>query len=164
MSTPPNPYQGQQQGQQQAPGYPQQPPQQPNPGFQQPQPNQGFQVQPPQQPAPGGRTKRVGKVLGIRLIVSVVALIVIGVGGFIWDHATGAADTAKVGDCVQNTGSDSNPNVHVLSCSDPNAKFKVLQVINNSSDDSQCQNVQGVVAAYTESGSNDMVLCLGNNG
>ncbi|MEY9845796.1 hypothetical protein [Streptacidiphilus sp. MAP5-3] len=154
MSTPPPSYPGQQPN----PGYP---PQQPNPGFQQPQPNQGFQVQPP---APGGRTKRAGKILGIRLIVSVVGLIVIGVGGFIWDHATGAADTAKVGDCVQNTGSDSSPDVHVISCSDSNAKFKVLQVFNNSSDDSQCQNVQGVVAAYTESGSNDMVLCLGNNG
>ncbi len=44
---------------------------------------------------------------------------------------------------------------------DPKAAYKVLKSDADNSD--QCQKVPGVVAAYTESGGTNLVLCLGKN-
>jgi len=161
--TPPNPYQGQpqpnpyqgQQGQQPPSPYAGQP-QQPGP-YGPPQPTNQYPIAP--QPA-----RRRGAGLGRRLGIGIGALVLIGGGSYVYDHMTGAADTAKAGDCVQNKGTDSNPDVKVISCSDPQAAFKVLKTLDSDNMD-DCNNVPGYVAAYSESGGNssDLVLCLGKN-
>jgi hypothetical protein len=175
VTTPQNPYQAPPQGGQ-APQNPYAAPNQgvppqgypagyPAPGA----PNQGVPPQgfpaPPATgyaapPAPAKRGGGFGKKLLIRLGV----VVLLFAGWFVYDQVTGAPDTAKAGDCVQNSGTDANPDVHVISCSDSAAKFKVLKVIDGS-DYHQCEALPGYVAAYTETGGNssDLVLCLGNN-
>lgn len=154
------PYPGQQQPYQDQQPYPNQqqpyPGQQPFPGQQPQQPQQaGWQVPPPSTPS---KASRFSRKLAIRLGV----LVVLGVIAFAWSQFNGDPSTAKVGDCVQNKGTDANPDVHVIGCSDPKALYKVLKTASGSND-SVCDNVTGTVVAYTESGSDNLTLCLGNN-
>ncbi|SEL04596.1 LppU/SCO3897 family protein [Streptacidiphilus jiangxiensis] len=172
MTTPQNPYQTPPQDGQAAPqnpyaapnanippqqGYPAAPPA----GFPAP-PAAGFPA--PPATAKSGRAGRFGKILGIRLVGSIVAFVVIGGGYAIYDHMSGGADTAKVGDCVSVSGSNSNPDLHVVSCSDSSANYKVVEV-KDGTDYNECQGVPGAVAGYSQSGgryTSDVVLCLGN--
>ncbi|MFC1420949.1 LppU/SCO3897 family protein [Streptacidiphilus cavernicola] len=154
--TPPNPYQGQQPpnpyaGQQQTQQPPYSQPQVPQPQF-------------AQYPVAAAQPTKRRRSLLIRLAVIVVGLIVVGGGSYIYDHMTGAADTAKAGDCVQNKGTESNPDVKVIGCTDPKAEFKVLKTLSGSNMD-DCNSVPGLVAAYSQSGGrgSDLVLCLGKN-
>jgi hypothetical protein len=149
-----------------APPYDQpQPGQQPFPGQQQPYPGQ--QPFPGQQPPQGGgwqapppkasKASRFSRKLAIRLGV----LVVLGVIAFAWSEFNGDPSTANVGDCVHNQGTDSNPDVHVIKCSDPQAAYKVLKT--GSGGDSICNDVAGTVVTYTETGRDNVVLCLGVN-
>ena len=157
----PAPPYGQPQPGQQQPYPPQQPypNQQPFPGQPpypgQPQQGGGWQVPPPSKPS---RTSRFSSKLAIRLGV----LVVLGVAAFAWSQFDGDPSTAKVGDCVQNKGTSSNPDVHVIKCSDPKAAYKVLKTADGD-DDSVCDSVAGTVVTFTETGSKDLVLCLGDN-
>ncbi|WP_052432882.1 LppU/SCO3897 family protein [Streptacidiphilus carbonis] len=156
---------GQQQAYPAAPAQPypnQQYPNQPNqapaggaPYAQQPQQGAGWQTPPP---AKRSLASRFGGKLAIRLGVLVVLII----GGVVWSQFNGSPSTAKVGDCVQNKGTDTNPDVHVIKCSDPKAAYKVLKT-SSGSDDSVCTGVAGTVVTFTETGSDNLVLCLGNN-
>ncbi|RKE16834.1 hypothetical protein BX266_0076 [Streptomyces sp. TLI_171] len=70
---------------------------------------------------------------------------------------------AKVGDCVHNSGTSYSPSVSIVSCSAGNAEFKVLKVVNSSSDGS-CDDVEGTVSSYHKSTRHSgYVLCLGRN-
>lgn len=195
MTTPQNPYQNPPQGGQ-APqnpyaapggavppqGYPGQTA--PNQGV----PPQGYPGQAPQaQPFPAappaagyavppaapkvGVGRRFG-FAGMRLIVALVAFAVIGGGYWVYDQLSGGADTAKAGDCMHNDGTDSSPDLHVISCSDSGAQFKVVQAFSGD-DQSQCgaaAAAQGATKVYTQTGgrgSSDVTLCLavlGGNG
>ncbi|MEY9874338.1 hypothetical protein ABH931_003833 [Streptacidiphilus sp. MAP12-33] len=171
MTTPQNPYQTPPQDGQAAPQNPYAtpnatvPPQQgyaapPAAGFQAP-PATGFPAPPAPAKASGG--KRLGRA-GKRILIYIVVFIVIGVGYTIYDQVTGGADTAKVGDCVSVTGSDTNPDLHVVSCSDSSANYKVVDV-KDGSDENECQGVPGAVAGYSQTGgryTSAVVLCLGN--
>ncbi|MEZ0065577.1 hypothetical protein ABIA32_001573 [Streptacidiphilus sp. MAP12-20] len=128
----------------------------PPPAYQ--DPNAGFAA--PPAPAPSKKGARFGMKILIRLGV----VVVLFAGWFVYDQVTGAPSTAKAGDCVQNQGTDSNPDVHVISCSDANAKYKVLKVIDGS-DSHQCDGLAGIDSAYTETGGNSgsLVLCLALN-
>ncbi|WP_042371254.1 LppU/SCO3897 family protein [Streptacidiphilus neutrinimicus] len=177
MTTPQNPYQTPQGGQ--APqnpygapsatvppqGYPAQPGA--NPGIPpQGTPPQGYPAPPAAgyatPPAPQ-KTKRGGG-FGKKLLIRLGVVVLLFGAWFVYDQVTGAPDTAKVGDCVQNSGTDANPDVHVVGCSNSAAKFKVLKVIDGT-DYQQCAALPGYEAAYTETGGNssDLVLCLGAN-
>ncbi|NBE54225.1 LppU/SCO3897 family protein [Streptomyces boluensis] len=138
----PNPY-GQQGPPPQQYGYPQQqgqapyPPQQPYGGPQQQHfqgpPQQQYQGPPPQPPRRGGGG--VNQTV-VKVVAVVLALIIAGV----WKFAT-AGDTvedaknaakndtsatgADVGECVQRLGTDEEPDIRVVGCSDKNAEFKV---------------------------------------
>ncbi|MGW2421303.1 LppU/SCO3897 family protein [Streptomyces sp. NPDC001709] len=163
MTTPPpqgqNPFaQGQQPyGQPQAPyppqgGYPQQPGQ---PGF----PQQGpapYAPVPPQRPKRSARQK-------LRTVAAIVGAIVI-VGGWYFNHEDDAKKLA-VGDCLTNKGSNDNPDIKQLDCSDPKADYKVLKKDNGTSLAMlACQGVSGTTAAVTwKEGSDSFVLCLGKN-
>lgn len=73
---------------------------------------------------------------------------------------------AKVGDCVRNDGSSTDPSVHILSCSDPGAAFKVFQTM-NSGNVNDCDSVADSVAEYMQTvkgdDSSDLLICLGSN-
>ncbi|WP_157597477.1 LppU/SCO3897 family protein [Streptacidiphilus rugosus] len=114
---------------------------------------------PPQAPAPQPPKKFAifAKKLMIRLGIGLILLV----GWLVYDKVTGAPASASVGDCVQVSGTDTNPDVHVIGCTNPKAAYKVLKEDSGSSD--ECKNVPGVVAWYTETGGTNVVLCLGKN-
>ncbi|MCX5605011.1 hypothetical protein AB0H92_15795 [Streptomyces phaeochromogenes] len=133
---------------------------QPQPGDPQQSPspyfNQGAPVPPPAAPARSGFKKY------LRFIIPVAALsIAAGTYFFGGDDAT----KLQAGDCLRNTGSDSNATVEKLDCSDSKATHKVLAKKDGSSlAQLACQSVQGTTAALSwQEGSDSFVLCLADN-
>ncbi|QDO37791.1 hypothetical protein FNV62_05955 [Streptomyces sp. RLB3-17] len=108
-------------------------------------------------PQPPKKGARALKKLLIRLGIGLIALVI----WMIYDEVTGDPSTANAGDCVQVSGTDDNPDVHVIDCKDPKAAYKVLREDTGNGD--QCKSVPGVVAWYTETGRANVVLCLGKN-
>ncbi|WP_042433130.1 LppU/SCO3897 family protein [Streptacidiphilus anmyonensis] len=177
MTTPQNPYQTPQDGQAPQNPYgapnatvpPQAYPGQPGPN--QGVPPQGYAAPPaagyaappaPAKPTMGARAGRAAGFAGMRIVVSLVLLVVIGGGYWIYDQMSGGADTAKAGDCMHNDGTNASPDLHVISCSDSGAQFKVVQAFSGD-DQSQCKNVAGATVVYTQTGgrgTSDVTLCL----
>jgi hypothetical protein len=156
-TTPPQGQQPYGQPQPQAPyppqgGYPQQPGQ---PGF----PQQGTA---PYAPVPPQRPKRSVRQY-LRIAGVAVALVVIA-GGWYFNNSD---DTKKlaVGDCLTNKGSDSDPQIEQLDCSNSKADYKVLKKDGSTSiAQLACQSVKGTTAALEwKEGSDSFVLCLGDN-
>ena len=110
----------------------------------------------PPQPPKSGKGRSIAIGLGVMLL-DIGALFAVSQLGH-------GADTASVGDCVHNDGTDDDPDVKVVDCKDATAEFKVLKTL-NSTDMNRCDSVPGVTAAYSESaGSGDsLLLCLGKN-
>jgi hypothetical protein len=132
--------------------------QQPQPGSPQQSPyfNQGAPVPPPAAPAGAGFKKY------LRFIIPVAVLsIAAGTYFFGGDDAT----KLQAGDCLRNTGSDSNASVEKLDCSDSKATHKVLEKKDGSSlSQFACQSVVGTTAALSwQEGSDSFVLCLADN-
>ncbi|WP_051943842.1 LppU/SCO3897 family protein [Streptacidiphilus rugosus] len=118
----------------------------------------------PVAPQPTSKKKAVLGGLGARIVGGIIVFAVISGGYWAYDQMSGGADTAKVGDCVQNSGTDSSPDVSVVKCTDANAKYKVLKVVDGT-DDSKCSG-SGATMAYVQSGgrgTSDVVLCLTDN-
>jgi len=115
------------------------------------------------EPAPGapGQPMDVGKPLFkrpaiIMLLIpfALIALIVYG--------ASQSTSNASAGDCVQNTGSASSPNVSVVDCSSSDAEYKIIGKISGSAnaDDCAAQYPDYTVAYSEERGSSKYTLCL----
>ena len=113
------------------------------------------------EPAPGpGQPMNPGKplfqrpaILGVLIPVAVVAVII-----FANLNSTSSAD---VGACVMNQGTSSNPDVKVVDCTSSDAEYKIVGKLDNSTDDSQCQDFAGSEASYVyERGSTKYTLCL----
>lgn len=137
-----NPYGQQQPGPYGQPGVPQQP----SPYF-----NQGGPVPPAPVAPSGGNGKKIFK------IVAVVAVIVLGIGGYL--ASRNDADTAKVGDCMSigDPNNTKNPDLEVVDCSNSKAKFKVAQKKDGTG--SVCDLTK--YSQYNETGgSKDFTLCL----
>lgn len=145
----------------QQPGpYGQQPPgpygQQPGP-YGQPGGYPGTPVPPP---APS-RGKRLGKKIG-----GLVLALIAAVGFYFFRHMSDDDTTSlAVGDCLQNTGSMTNPNIKKLDCTDSKATHKVLKKVDGSTLASlACSNVEGATEALTwKERTNKFTLCLGDN-
>ncbi|MFE1249176.1 hypothetical protein [Streptomyces sp. NPDC058735] len=155
MTTPPpqgNPFaQGQPAVQPQAPfppqaGYPQQPGQ---PGI----PPQGGAPAP--QPTPSRRfSKKLLRIVGFIVIAIIIAVVK-------WQMGKTDAETTAVGSCMQNKGSQSQPDLSTVDCSSSDAQYKVVEKFDNTSDDSKCATVKEAEIAYYQVGDNhDVVLCL----
>ena len=116
------------------------------------------------EPAPGapGRPMDPGKplfrrpaILGLLLPILVIAAIVIS------NLTTTTTSEAAVGQCVVNNGTDDDPKVKVVDCTSSDAAYKIIGKLDDSTDDSQCDQFEGVEASYTvERGSTKYTLCL----
>ncbi|TVL92372.1 hypothetical protein [Streptomyces sp. SAJ15] len=115
----------------------------------------------PAPPAPAPPRRNFKKIA--RNIVLPIAGIGIAVGAYLGGVGDDTLELAA-GDCLQNTGSTSNPDIEKLECTDAKATHKVLKKVDGTSlSDLACQSTAGTVAAITwKEGSDSFVLCLGN--
>jgi hypothetical protein len=126
----------------------------------------------PPQPAPGqavapgkvANPKRRQRIVGLVTIAVVLALL----GGVLLATRHNAS-TAKVGDCMKQTGTDS---LQVVKCDDPKASFKVVGKVENKTqvqaqfsacDPFEAQKPESVYWEG-ESGKTGYVLCLAKTG
>jgi len=87
---------------------------------------------PPPRPSRFGRLSRQTK---IRLIAIPLAVIAYGIWYAVGDHDTStpastdsnSASSAEVGDCLQNKGSESDPDLTIVDCGGAAADYKVKQ-------------------------------------
>ncbi|MEV0317488.1 hypothetical protein ACIBKX_22230 [Streptomyces sp. NPDC050658] len=151
MTTPPqgqNPYG---QGVQPHPGQPTHPvAPQPYPPY-----NQGAPVPPPAAPSGGGRGKklllRIGAVIVVGIIIAVVK----------FQLGKSDAESTAVGDCLKNTGTQSQPDLKNVDCSSSDSEFEVIEKFDDTSSVSKCDTVKGTeVSYYQTGGGHDVVLCL----
>ena len=92
-------------------------------------------------------------ILGALIPIAVIALII-----FANLNSTSNAD---VGSCVVNKGTSGNPDVKVVDCTSSDAEYRIVGKLDNSTDDSRCQDFAGSEASYVyERGSTKYTLCL----
>ncbi|MBU7597789.1 hypothetical protein JGS22_009195 [Streptomyces sp. P38-E01] len=112
--------------------------------------------QPPQQSSPWEKFKKI-KTIVVGIVV--VAGLSLAAYGFLTKDD---AEDVAAGDCLRNTGSNSEPDIEKLDCSDSEATHKVLKKIEGSSLSFSCNSVEGTVTSYTQQKKGDsFVLCLG---
>ncbi len=137
----------------------QQPPMAPPPPYP-PQPGPGQPV-PPVKAANPKRRQRI-----VSLVTIVVILVILG--GVLWATRHNAS-SAKVGDCMKQTGTDS---LEVVKCDDPKAVYKVVGKVDDKTqieaqfsacDPFKAQNPESVYWEG-ESGKTGYVLCLAKTG
>ncbi|MCT7351460.1 hypothetical protein N4P33_04645 [Streptomyces sp. 15-116A] len=152
MTTPPpqgNPFA---QGQQPQPyGQP------PQGGFPQQAGQPGFP--PPGAPVPPPAAKRFSKKV-LRIVGFIVIAVLIAVGKWWWGQSD--AETASVGSCMHNEGTQISPDLKTVDCSSSDAQYKVVEKFDDTSDDSKCEAVKEATISYYQTGSNShkVVLCL----
>ncbi|MFF3288602.1 hypothetical protein [Streptomyces sp. NPDC003023] len=164
----PAPYGQQPQQPQPGYGYPQQQPSQPAYGYpqQQPQPGNGYQ-QPQQQwgaPPPPPAPSRGGLSLKKKFQIVVAVLAVIAFGVF-WFLGRDDADTAKAGDCLKNSGTQTNPDLQVVECGGAEAAYKVVSVHSDTTDQTICEGKADIgyyeqTSGGRRSSGKSFVLCL----
>ena len=115
-------------------------------------------------PSPRPQSKRRQKI-----VLTVFLVLVLAFFGVAWLATRHNPGTAKAGDCVRQTGTDS---VKVVDCQDSNADFKVVGRVENMTEVqagiSACDafDGQGVDSFFWsgEAGKKGYVLCLAKNG
>nr|WSX51535.1 hypothetical protein OG409_22910 [Streptomyces sp. NBC_00974] len=100
----------------------------------------------------GGKGKKVLRVVAL-LVVAVV--VKFGISYFF-----NSPVHAKAGDCVQVTGSDTNPKVSTKDCADKDANYKVVKVVDDTFDVNACGQVTEAALAQ-QWDEEKFVLCLG---
>ncbi|MEU9133362.1 hypothetical protein AB0D08_35615 [Kitasatospora sp. NPDC048540] len=118
-------------------------------------------------PPLGHHQPEVPKKKGLKSALIGVVAVVVAAGLALFAAAYFMKDqpaSAKAGDCVHNSGSDTKPDVKVVDCKSANADLKVLKVV-HSSNEQECDTEDGVEFTYTEERrSSIFILCLGKNG
>ncbi|WP_456153966.1 LppU/SCO3897 family protein [Peterkaempfera griseoplana] len=66
---------------------------------------------------------------------------------------------AAVGECIHVAGAKDNPNVSTVACTDDNADYTVVRVVENSTATGTCNNLSDT-ALKQQSGSRSYVLCV----
>ncbi|MFF9865065.1 hypothetical protein ACIRD2_15225 [Streptomyces sp. NPDC093595] len=128
------------------------PPHTPDPQ-QVPPPAEGFggPVPPPAAPRKAGWGK---KILRIVALIVVAVAVKLGISYFFNSPVHAAA-----GDCVQVTGSDTDPKVETKECGDKDANYKVVKVVDNTFDVNAC-GTTGEAALAQQWDQEKFVLCL----
>ncbi|MET9464821.1 hypothetical protein ABZY44_08340 [Streptomyces sp. NPDC006544] len=114
--------------------------------------------QPAEGAAPAAPAQKGGKG---KKVLRVVALLVVAVAvKFGISYFFNAPVHAKAGDCVQVTGSDTDPKVSTKDCGDKDANYKVVKVVDDTFDVNACGEVtEAALAQQWEE--EKFVLCLG---
>ncbi|MGW5017337.1 LppU/SCO3897 family protein [Streptomyces cacaoi] len=88
-----------------------------------------------------------------RLLVYVASLAVVVVAG-IGIKALMKDDTEalKAGDCFRNNGTEDEPETERLDCSDKNAEYKVIKVVEDGVTSLACSDVPGSTGALSQFG------------
>jgi hypothetical protein len=89
-----------------------------------------------------------------------VVLLVVGavVAGLAWYNTRDQVENAKVGDCVKVDSTDDKSPYTTVDCTDPEAKLKVLSLIDENSA-RKCQDVAGASQSSTRDGKE---VCMGD--
>ncbi|MGW7365140.1 LppU/SCO3897 family protein [Streptomyces sp. NPDC054841] len=121
---------------------------------QDPQDPQFPQGQPVPVPAPEPAKKsKLKKFLSVVVLIVVAVVVKLGIG-----YVFNSPVRAEVGDCVQVTGKENNPDVETKKCDDKDANYKVVKVIENTFDVNSC--TVGEAALAQEWDAEKFVLCL----
>ncbi len=117
------------------------------------------------EPAPGpGRPMDPGKPLIQRPAMLGFLIPVVVIGLIVFSNLTSTESKAHVGACVVNKGTAGKPNVKVVDCASSEAEYKIVGRLDDSTDDSQCDEFAGAEASYVyENGSTKYTLCLAPN-
>jgi hypothetical protein len=122
-------------------------------------PMQKFKSLPEPQPGPG-RPMDPGKpliqrpaMLMLLLPIALIALIVVA-------NLNSTEAKANVGACVVNNGTSTNPDVKVVDCTSSEAEYKIVGRIDDSTDDSQCDQYNAEASYVSEDRSSKYTLCL----
>jgi len=117
------------------------------------------------EPAPGapGRPMNPGKPLFQRPAIAMLLLPIALIATIVVINLNiTTTSEAKVGSCVVNKGTSATPTVEVVDCASSEAEYKVVGKLDNTIDDSRCDQFEGYEAAYTSQvGSQKYTLCLG---
>lgn len=132
-----------------------------------PQGQNPFAQNQPAAPAPGAfgaptpppaPQKRVSKTL-LRIGAFIAVAILIALGK--WYFGQTDAETTSVGSCMHNEGTQSSPDLKEVDCSSSDAKYKVVEKFDDTSDSSKCEAVKEAEISYYQVGEgHNVVLCL----
>jgi hypothetical protein len=112
------------------------------------------------EPTPGpGRPMNPGKPLFQRPAILGLLLPVALIGLIVFANLNSTEAKAKVGACVVNEGSSTNPDVKVVDCASTEAEYKIVDKIDDTTDDSQCSDTAEASYVY-QNRSTKYVLCL----
>lgn len=113
------------------------------------------QVPPVETAAPAQKGGKGKKVLMVVALIVVAIAVKLGIS-----YAFDAPVHAKAGDCVQVTGSETDPKVSTKGCDDKDANYKVIKVVDDTFDVNACgQTGEAALAQQWEQ--EKFVLCLG---
>jgi hypothetical protein len=121
-------------------------------------PMQRFKQLPEPTPGPG-RPMDPGKPLFQRPAILGLLLPVALIGAIVFANLNSTEAKAKIGACVVNKGTSVNPDVKVVDCASSEAEYKIVDKIDDSTDDSQCGETAEASYRY-QNGSTKYVLCL----
>lgn len=98
----------------------------------------------------------------LKIIVGVIVVIACVVGYF---ASQDDADKAEVGDCLTNKGTTVSPDLQVVECGGATARYKVVKVIPDTLDTSQCQGKSDIgyheqMRGSRRSSGKQFVLCI----
>jgi len=112
------------------------------------------------EPTPGpGRPMDPGKPLFQRPAIAILVLPIALIAAIVFANLNSTEAKAKIGACVVNKGTSVNPDVKVVDCASSEAEYKIVDKIDDSTDDSQCG--ENAEASYRyQNGSTKYVLCL----
>ncbi|WP_405729111.1 hypothetical protein OG607_27810 [Streptomyces sp. NBC_01537] len=105
--------------------------------------------------APPKAKGKFNKVLRIVAVVILAIAVKLGIS-----YAFNSPTHAEAGDCVQVTGSDNDPDVSVKDCTDKDANYKVVKVVDNTFDTDACTDSDAALAQQWDA--EKFVLCLNN--
>jgi hypothetical protein len=112
------------------------------------------------EPTPGpGQPMNPGKPLFQRPAILMLLLPIAFVAILIVANLNSTESKAQIGACVVNKGTSTDPDVKVVDCTSSEAEYKIVDRIDDSTDESQCGDDAEASYVYQE-GSTKYTLCL----
>jgi hypothetical protein len=122
-------------------------------------PMQKFKSLPEPQPGPG-RPMNPGRPLFQRPAILMLLVPIAAIALIVFANLNSTEAKANVGACVVNNGTSTNPDVKVVDCTSSEAEYKIVGKIDDSTDDSQCEQFNAEASYVSEERSSKYTLCL----